>query len=214
MFALFCLALILAVMSSGCSSVPKTEPPDLRQAEQDGLTVGIYPVATRSEVKRTFKINLLDRGVLPIRVRLENRNLATSFLIERDKIVVMNETTQMTNSSGQVARELATWSKGKQIATKMAFGASTQSPVLFLVIAMTPTPSEFVFKPDEEKLTSKEFVTRTVGPGQTAEGFVYFHSTEPLDAAKAYHLVADVKNLSTGETMPFDLKLNLNTETP
>src|ERR1043166_1384832 len=101
------LAAGLIWLTSGCSSVP-SEPPNLAQLEQGGLTVGVRPLTTRSEVKQTFKIDLLARDVLPVRVKAENRNPSASYVIAKDKIFIVNQTGQMTNTAGQVARELAT----------------------------------------------------------------------------------------------------------
>jgi len=96
----------------------------------------------------------------------------------------------------------------------LGLAASTTSPAIFLIVAFTPAEGSFVFKPDEQNLSGKEFLTRALGPGQSAEGFVYFHFSKPTENANAYHLVSEIKNLSTGEMIPFDLKLNLNLNNP
>jgi hypothetical protein len=105
---------------------------------------------------------------------------------------------------------MGTWSRGQQL----AFAGSTAVPAIFLTVAMTPMDGAFVFKPQEENLSGKEFLTRTLGPGQSAEGFVYFHLAKDAGDANAYHLVSDVKDLSTSQMIPFDLKLNLNPNHP
>jgi hypothetical protein len=207
------LAVSLVWLGGGCSTIP-TEPQNPPQLQIDGLTLSAYPLASKKEVKQVFKVNLLDRGVLPIRLKAENRSPSTSFIIAKDKVVVMNETTRATNAPGQAGKDFATWSQSKKVGTKLGAGVATGSPVLLLVIAMTPTPSEFVFKPDEERLTGREFVTRTLGPGQTADGFIYFRYSNPISPTNAYHVVSEVKNLSTGEMVPFDLKLDLNPNSP
>ena len=203
------LTVVALCLGAGCASAPPVQMQNGQQLEMHGLTLSVYPVANRSEVKQIFKVNLLDRGVLPVKLKAENHNASASFIIARDKVVVMNETTRTTNAPGQVAKDFATWSQGKKVGTKLAVGAATGSPVIFLAIAMSPTPSEFVFKWDEEKLTGKEFVTRTLGPGQAAEGYIYFRYTKPVTEG-AYHVVSDVTDLTTGESLPFDFKLDLN----
>lgn len=207
----------LVWLAAGCSSVPPIQRQYLQQREIDGLTVSVYPLTTRAEVKHVFKVNLLDRGVLPIQLKAENRNTTNSFVISKEQIVVMNETTHVTNSPGQIAKDLATWSRSRQLgvaaANAIALPASLGT-ALFLTVAMTPTNGPFVFKPTEENLTGKEFSTRALSPGQTVEGYIYFRFSKPIDSTNAYHVVSPVRNVSTGEIVPFDLKVNLNLNKP
>ena len=184
---------------------------NLKYLEIDGLTLSAHPLTTKQEIKQVFKVDLLERGVLPIKLKAEYRNPSTSFLIDKDKVVIMTETTHATNSSGEIAKQLAThsWSRGQQLRM-----AASLSPVLFLIAAMRPTEGPIVFKADEENLSGKEFLTRTLAPGQMAEGFVYFQYTNCIDATNAYHIVSEIKNLSTEEIISFDLKVNLYSNNP
>jgi len=209
----FSLGIGLLFLAAGCASVPPARTQNARELEIDQLVMTVDPLTAKSDVKKTFKINLLDRGVLPIKLTAQNRSPATSFIIAKDKVLVMNETTCATNASGEVAREIGTWSRGKQLATAGAFAVATPAVVgvpVFLMAAMRPTEGAFVFKPTEERLSGKEFQTRTLGPGQSADGFIYFRLPDHIDPTNSYHVVAEIKNLSTGEMIPFDIKVNLN----
>src|SRR5438132_14385297 len=41
-------------------------------AEKNGVTIGIQPITDKREVKETFKMNLLEKGLLPILLVAEN----------------------------------------------------------------------------------------------------------------------------------------------
>lgn len=211
------LAVGVVLLGAGCASTPPVQTQNLQNLEVDGLKLSVYPLTTRAEVKHVFKVNLLNRGVLPIQFKAENANPSTSFVIAKDKIVIMNETTRATNSSGEIAKDLASWSRQRQLGTAAGVAVGlpvVAAPVFFLAVAMRPTEGAFVFKPAEENLSGKEFQTRTLGPRQSAEGFIYFRSSKPTEPTNAYHLVAEIKNLTTSELVPFDLKLNLNPNKP
>ena len=199
-------AVSLLLLFTGCSSVPPIQTQNLQELEINGLTLSVYPLTTKAEVKHVFKVNLLDRDVVPIKFKAENRNPTNSFIVAKEKVTLMTETAQMTNSAGDVARGLATWSRGKQLGV----AAATQVPLIFVMTLANPMDKAFIFKPDEENLTRKEFTTRTLGPGQVAEGFIYFPFSKLAGSTNACHLVSDVRSLSPATNLPFALKLNLN----
>src|SRR5438552_2418719 len=68
------LAVFLGWLGAGCRSVAPVQPENLKALEIDGLTLSVYPLTTKQEVKQIFKVNLLNRGVLPIQVKAENHN--------------------------------------------------------------------------------------------------------------------------------------------
>ncbi len=95
----------LLVLGSGCSTMK--EPPlttgsadSYTQHEQtNGMVVGIRPMTDKREIEDMFKVNLLDKGLLPILVVAENQSPAASFIIAKDKLFVLNEGTGTASSS-------------------------------------------------------------------------------------------------------------------
>src|SRR5882672_10825028 len=43
-------------------------------AEKNGVTIGVQPITDKREVKETFKVNLLEKGLLPILLVAENHS--------------------------------------------------------------------------------------------------------------------------------------------
>src|SRR5438876_11634703 len=178
------LAVFLGWLGAGCRSVAPVQPENLKALEIDGLTLSVYPLTTKQEVKQIFKVNLLNRGVLPIQVKAENHNPSSSFIIAKEKVLVMSETTQMTNAPGEIAKQMGTWSRSRQLGVAGSFAVGVPAIIGvpgLLLAAMKPTEGAFVFKPAEENLSGKEFQTRTLEPGQMAEGFIYFPFTNPTN---------------------------------
>jgi hypothetical protein len=201
----------LLVLGSGCSTMK--EPPlttgsadSYTQHEQtNGVVVGIRPMTDKREIEDMFKVNLLDKGLLPILVVVENQNTSASFIIAKDKLFVLNEGTGTTGSS---QRKKVTSGAGEALAITgsllVASGSLVAAPLLFIGEQKASNASVIEFN-----LTDKEFYSRTLGPGEKAQGFVYFQFPKKSPPSVNYHLIAEVKNPATGEATTFDLPLNL-----
>src|ERR1035438_970799 len=96
---------VLVFLGPGCSTMKMTplttgRADSYAQHEQkSGVVVGIRPMTGKREIKDMFKINLLDKGVLPILVVAENQSASASFIIAKDKVSILNEATGTTSSS-------------------------------------------------------------------------------------------------------------------
>jgi hypothetical protein len=212
----------LLLVVTGCGTPSENSPPTLRQGsnphwlEIDGLVLSVYPITKKAEVKKTFGLNLLAEGVIPIKVVAENNSSSSSFIITKDKVVVMTETSGAPNSThhGEAAKDLARVSREQQVHGKelAPLAVLTTPPILVLMGLMTPIDPELIDRGREYKLATKEFYTRTLQPGQRAEGFIFYRAPNGRGHAGAYHLVAQVKNSSKEVPTEFDIKLNLNLE--
>jgi hypothetical protein len=204
-------SVVLLILGSGCSTM-KVTPLTTGSAdsytqheEKNGVVVGIRPMTDKREIEDMFKVNLLNKGLLPILVVVENQSASNSFIIARDKLGVLNEATGTTNSS---QRKKVTSGGGEALAITgsllVASGSLVAAPLLFIGEQKASNASVIEFN-----LADKEFYSRTLGPGEKAQGFVYsqFPPKNPLSGN--YHVVAEVKNPATGETTTFDLPLNL-----
>jgi hypothetical protein len=167
--------------------------------EKEGLVIGIHPITQKAEITQNFNINLLDEGLLPILVVAENRNLSSSFIIAKEKVFVLNESTGTTNAS-----------RSEQVATGKAsaggvleiVGAGGLLGLAGVKMASDATVIQF-------NLGDKEFYSRTLGPGEKAQGFLYFQFPKGSSLAANYHVVAEVKNSTTGGAASFDFPVNL-----
>src|SRR5208282_3968561 len=110
-----------SLMLAGCSTMkiaPLTtgSAGSYTQHEQtNGVVVGIRPMTDKREIEDMFKVNLLDKGLLPILVVVENQSASDSFIIAKDKVYVLNEAIGTNNSSQQ--RGKVTSGAGEGMAT-------------------------------------------------------------------------------------------------
>jgi len=214
--------LILLASSSlvlaGCSTM-KVAPlttgsaDSYTQHEQtNGVVVGIRPITDKREIEDMFKVNLLDKGLLPILVVVENQSASDSFIIAKDKVYVLNEAIGTNNSSQQ--RGKVTSGAGEGMAN--AGGVMVALGGFALPLAIIGMPIEFTGMQKasnasviEFNLADKEFYSWTLGPGEKAQGFVYFQFPKNSPPSGSYHVVAEVRNPATGETTTFDFPANL-----
>src|SRR5947208_2667008 len=61
-------------------------------AQKSGVAIGVEPMLESRRMKETFKLNLIDRGLLPILLVVENNSPDASFILAKDKVYVLSET--------------------------------------------------------------------------------------------------------------------------
>ena len=204
----------MAWLGAGCAS-PSGGSSQAASAqyskEVDGLMITVQPLTSAQEVKGVFGGNILRDGVLPIKLSTDNQNASASFIMPREKILVMNGTTGATNSSqrGATGREIGTVTAGQAVG---AFAAAGAGPLLILVAALTAKDS--VNPNVEHNLTGKEFFTRTLGPGQRAAGYIYCRFQKDKPPSGPYRILAEVKNAATGTTAPVEFNINIQLAKP
>ena len=191
----------LALVATGCTTMSvtklQTQKADTyeQHTEIGGLVIGVYPMTDKAEVKRMFNVNLLDKGILPILLVAENRNPSSSFIIAKGKVFVLSEETYATSTSQR-----------KEVTSGQLAAGSVIALVGPIFVGLKMVSDATVI---EHNIADKEFYSRTLGPGQKAQGFIYFQFPKTAPPAGGYHVIAQIKNPSTEETIPFDLKVNL-----
>lgn len=173
---------------------------------KDGVVVGIHPMTAKGEIKETFKMDLLDKGLLPILVVAENKSASASFIIAKEKIAVLSGATGATNTSQR--KEVTSGSAGTALgitgAVLVGAGSVAAAPMLFVGLKMASDADVI-----QHNLADKEFYSRTLGPGEKAQGFVYFQFPKDSPPSGNYHVVAEIKNSATGKATSFDLPVTL-----
>jgi len=205
-------SLVLLFLLSGCTTMSvaplKTGDADsyTQHEQKNGLVIGIRPMTDKREIKDMFKNNLLDNGLLPILVVAENQSASASFVIAKEKVFVLNEDTGTTSRSQTT--EVASGDAGTAIGLTGAV-LDLANPVLAapMIIAGAKMASNATVI--QYNLADKEFYSRTLGPGEKAQGFVYFQFPKDSPPSGNYHIVAQVKDPSTGGTTTFDFPVNL-----
>ncbi len=212
------LATCLILSGAGCSTmhvapITSGSADSYVEHEQiDGLVVGVRPMTDKAEVKETFKIDLLDKGLLPILVVAENKSPTVSFIIPREKVGVLDNATGITSAS---QRKKVTSSSGEVMANTGAVlvglgGYALPLAVIGMPLEFTGMQKQSNASIIEFNLADNEFYTHTLGPGDKAQGFIYYQLPKDAAALSNCHVVAEAKNPATGETTAFDFPLNIN----
>ncbi len=201
----------LLVVASGCGTMKVTELKTnmadsyTDHAEKNGVVIGIHPMTEKKEIKETFRVNLLEKGLLPILLVAENRSAASSIILAKDRIFVLSERAGATNTSQstKVASGSAGTALGITGASMLAATSLAGAPLLIAGLKMASDATVI-----QHNLADKEFYSRTLGPGQKAQGFVYFQYPKGKPPSGIHHVVIELKDSSTGEPTPFDFKVN------
>lgn len=209
----------MAWLGSGCAS-PSGGSSQAASAqyskEVDGLMITVQPLTSAQEVKGVFGGNILRDGVLPIKLSTDNQNASASFIMPREKMMVLNGTTGATNSSQRGAAGRAVGTVTAEQAAGATLLASAAVPLFAapLVIVMAFTAKDSVNPNVEHNLTGKEFFTRTLGPGQRAAGYIYCRFQKDKPPSGPYRILAEVKNAATGTTAPVEFDINIQLAKP
>ena len=207
----------LLLFGAGCSTM-KVAPlttgsaGSYSQHEQKiGLVVGVRPMADKREIEEMFKVNLLDKGVLPILIVAENQSSTASFIMAKEKISILNEATGTAKSS-QRGKVTSGAGEGLRDAGSVMVGVGGFLPPLLVVgapLLFTGMQKASNVSVIEFNLADKEFYSSTLGPGEKAQGFVYcqFQKDSPLSGQ--FHVAAEVRNPATGEATSFDFPVTI-----
>ena len=144
--------------------------------ETNGLMVAVQPVTDKKQLKETFQVDLVNKGIVPILVVVENRS-NSSFLVAKEKVHVVNASAS-TNSS--VGRKVASGSGGEQTAMAGAalLGVAVLAAPAAVVVAapLVIAGAKAASNADviRHNLADKGLTSHTVEPGKRAYGYLYF----------------------------------------
>lgn len=63
-------------------------------AEKEGLLIAISPTVDAREMGDVFRVNFIEKGVLPVLLVAENRSEAVSFIVPKENMAVTNRDTR------------------------------------------------------------------------------------------------------------------------
>jgi len=167
---------VLLALTYGCTTLQLplyTSPPIDRYENvqvKGGLAVAVHPLVDEQEIKKYFGMNLLAAGILPVFVIGENRHASSSFLLLKEGISL--------TAAGVPDRPADGIDKPQSEANAKSVGyaalALGVNYVLVVIAAKRISDASVI----NLNFKAQEFHTRTLSPGQTAKGFVYFRLPE------------------------------------
>lgn len=206
-----------AVLLTGCGTMQvttlKTQSAGAyaQHAEKNGVTVGVQPLTGKKEIKETFRVDLREKGLLPILLVAENHSASSSFILAKDKVYVLNEATGATNVSQQAKVSSETGGQATAIAGATLLAATSLAGAPLMIAGLKMASNATVI---QHNLADKELYSRTLGPGQKAQGFIYFQYPKGTALSGTYYVAVELKESSTGEVIPFSFKVSLTSSNP
>lgn len=203
--AVFWLCVMLCITSYGCATMqipdyPKPSSNALKREKSiNNLNIAIHPITDKQELEQYFGTDLSEAQILPVYVLADNKSSSSSFLLSKDYIALQQKKTsyRLKTDSGSVTGR-------SQVGEIVALtGAALVSiPLLFGGIKAISN-AEVV----KQNLAAKALQTRTVSPGKSVDGFVYFKLPDKTTPLADWAILLDVKELGNNSMHEFVLTL-------
>ena len=216
-----CMIVVAFLSNIGC--VPKmTVFPDVpihpvREytylQEKDKLIVAVEPYFETEKIITYFGTDLLSQGILPVLVVAENHHLKSGFLLDKTNISISKQNAG--NSESEVAattnrQQIMPYSQKPEELRKssrnlMPFAALF--PVLIvpgMIIDNQRADADSVIA----NLRKKLLIDRTIYPGQSNAGFVYFQMKDKEEINKVSSILIKSKMMISDEEIVFNYKIS------
>jgi hypothetical protein len=171
------------LIAGGCSTQQlsdyRTRPVDEYRYSQveNGIAVIIDPLTDTADAEKYFGTDLASKGILAVMIIVKNGG-ATSVLVATEKIAL---------GQGQAGYSPKGSDSAGDTATGMAagLGASVLLPPLIVpLVVFLPIASNMIANSNEMKhnFQTKELRTKTLSPGESTSGFMYFRIPSTANA--------------------------------
>ena len=205
---------IFLLLTYGCSSPVHMAPVSVNpsqsyrlQKETNGVVVAVDPYIEGDRLKEHFGTNLMQKKLLPVLFVIENREEKDGVMVESSQIMVMLRDKAATSATDQASVKVPTTGKTLQGAISVLGYTGVFLPVAGMAgIALLPFLLAAEHQRDtalkiNDNLTKKALTDRTLYPGETASGFVYFPLSQPEQVSDVAGFVVKVKNLKTNQVV-------------
>ena len=186
------------VALSGCGKdrLPTYSPGPIqpRSIARDGMAiVTAFVLSDVNEQDKYFATNLTSKGIIPVYLQITNTSNNANLLFDRDQVRVTR--------GGDV---LSTSDRAKkpvdETAAVIVSSALIVSIVLVsaLTVILGPLASKMVsdISVIKRNIVEKEFYSRTLLPGEKADGFIYLTAKDARTLIDGYELVVILKPIS------------------
>jgi hypothetical protein len=176
------LVILVLLSVSGCAGRPLPDFPrdeleryQISRIEGDAA-VAIQPLMDRREVEKYFGLNLLDRGILPVFLLIENRADDRTLVFDARRLALKAKQEHPLRGDSDLEDDRA-WQAAA------ATGAVLLSlPIMIVASKMISNQAE-----REQNLATKELRSQTLEPSGATSGFAYF-DVGSVDLSSAWTL--------------------------
>jgi hypothetical protein len=190
-------AVALCVLSCGPTRFPdvvvKPASEYTLSREVEGFIVSIDPFLDRRRVMNAFGFDLLRRGVVPVLIVAENRSPDTGFYLQKEHCYLGGQTESTIRDEQQAG------DYGMHFGT--VTGIMLVSPALGILALGIDGDAAIRDHKTRQNLVNKELREKTLFPGESQHGFLYFRCDSPADIESVGSVTLGVLNLETYERL-------------
>jgi len=159
----------------------------------DELALSVHPLVTSREVKKYFGTNLLGKGILPVHFVVENRGATSSFVVADENFSLRDSEADVREGTAdgedpRVGRSAA--SSGATVAVMST--ALVILPVAYLVAVFPVMDAMSDNAEVKRNFVAKQFRIKTISPGESARGFLYFRLPKKRDSPDEWIVRAEI----------------------
>jgi len=189
----------LCLLALACGCATPTNPAVLIQPacdyplhqEKQDLHIAVQPFKNKAQLQRYFQTNLLAKGILALLVIAENHHPNASFLLLKNEFLLGSV------NAGNYASRPGDSVRGRfpeTVATMLGTGLATN------LLALQASTSASRVK---HNLVAKELRPRTLAPGSSQSGFVYFKLPGKSLSTEKFVVTIRVIHLGNNEKIDF-----------
>ena len=175
----------------------------------NGLQVVVHPITDKDEQDKYFGTHLTDKGVLAVYVRAENHNPMNSFVLSGDKIALVNLSSKesLEKANKEDAADPAVGRTLAQVSVIAIWFSALILVPLAAVAAGVGSQMAVNAAMVQYGVASSELFTRTVSPGKSVDGFVFFKIPDKKINPNEFLLSVQAIELGASATHNFEFAL-------
>jgi hypothetical protein len=203
--------LMICIGLYGCSTMqipdyPKTSVTEIGNATtKKDLCIAVRAITDKNDLEHYFGTDLSELRVVPVYVVAENKNMSISFLLSKDRMALKHREAKGSTNRGEYT--VTGDSTGGAVATGAGAAALVLAPVLALPLLFAGGKAISDATIVKQNMASKSLQTRTVSPGRSIDGFVYFTLPDPKTSLADWSVSLEVKELGSDLTHNFEFGL-------
>jgi hypothetical protein len=156
------------LLIQGCAlTLQRYESPPISGYEnvqiKDGLAMAVRPLLDDEESRRYFGKSLLSEGIVAVYVLSENQSASSSFRVPKSGMSLVAGVPKILSSEDKIQSSAAA-------DALVISGAVLLSPLVAGIGVKLLSDASVI----NHSIRTQEFLTKTLSPGQTAGGFIYF----------------------------------------
>ena len=156
-------------------------------------------------MKDLFGMDLLSKGIFPVLIVARNNSIDSNFYLRKEMagLKIANSQSQQEMSDASSLKQKSSM-VGPVVGGVSLIGPILAIPVVFTIIGTCENDRQAI----NRNLIDKELQAKTLSPGQSQYGFLYFRLTEDNNIEDIVAVQLKISDLKKQETLLFTFPIN------